>query len=105
MSLNQMFRVARLYPEGSPEFDRVIAIALTHYPENPVANLNSAIAAINRGDWEGAKYLLEKSGDSAEAENARGVVATNSGDFEEAKRHFKAAGNLPEALKNLKMLE
>lgn len=104
MSLNQMFRVARLYPEGSDEFNEVIAIALEYYPESPVANLNAAVAAMYRGDYAAALPLLEKSGDSPEAENARGVIATNDGDYEEAVRRFTAAGNLPEAAKNKAMI-
>ena len=60
MSLNQMFRVARLYPEGSKEFNRIIGIALAHYPDDPTANLNAAAAKVSEGDYEGAKSLLTK---------------------------------------------
>lgn len=105
MSLNQMFRVARLYPEGSDEFNSTIAIALQYYPEDPVANLNAAVASMNRGDYASAGSLLEKAGDSPEALNARGVMATDAGDYEEAIRLFTQAGNLPEAAKNKAMLE
>ena len=104
MSLNQMFRVARLYPEGSPEFNRVIGIALKYYPESPVANLNAAVAAIAAGDFDTAATLLEKGGDSPEAENARGVVATRNGDFDAARAHFEKALPLPAAAKNLEEL-
>ena len=104
MSLNQMFRVARLYPEGSPEFNRVIGIALKYYPESPVANLNAAVAAIAAGDFDTAATLLEKGGDSPEAENARGVVATRNGDFDAARAHFEKALPLPAASKNLEEL-
>lgn len=104
MSLNQMFRVARLYPEGSPEFNAAVETALKHYPEDPVANLNVAVAALKAGDVTRAEELLAKAGDSAEAENARAIVATYKGDFDEAARHFGNAGNLPEAAKNKGML-
>lgn len=104
MSLNQMFRVARLYPEGSDEFNATIGVALTYYPDDPVANLNAAVAAMSRGDYDGVAPLLAKAGDSPEAENARGVIATNAGDYESALRHFDAAGNLPEAAKNKAMI-
>lgn len=102
MSLNQMFRVARLYPEGSPEFNRVIGIALKYYPESPVANLNAAVAAIAEGDYDRADRLLERAGDSPEAYNARGVVATHRGDFDEARKLFEhAAPRLKEASRNI----
>lgn len=105
MSLNQMFRVARLYPEGSPDFNRVIGIALKHYPDSPVANLNAAVAAIADGAFDRAEELLVKAGDSAEAENARGVVAAHHGDFDAARLYFeKAAPKLSEARKNLEEL-
>ena len=104
MSPNQMFRVARLYPEGSPEFNRVIAIALKHYPKDPIANLNAAVAALQQGDYDVARKLLEAAGDSPEAMNARGVLATHDGDLDSARSFFDKAGNLPEAVKNKALL-
>ena len=105
MSLNQMFRVARLYPEGSAEFNRTIETALKHYPNDPVANLNAAVAAIAAGDFDRATELLAKAGDSPEAENARGILAAHRADFDTARKHFEAAGSLPEALKNRALLD
>ena len=105
MSLNQMFRVARLYPEGSDDFNRTIATALEYYPDSPVANLNAAVAAISRGEYDTASQLLTKAGNSPEAENARGIIATQNGDLDAARRHFEAAGALPEAAKNKALLD
>lgn len=104
MSLNQMFRVARLYPEGSDDFNRAMKVALEYYPDSPVANLNAAVALMKAGDYTAAAPLLEKAGDSPEANNARGVLATDRGDYEAARRYFQAAGSLPEAVKNLNLL-
>jgi tetratricopeptide (TPR) repeat protein len=105
MSLNQMFRVARLYPEGSKEFNRIIGIALAHYPDDPTANLNAAAAKVSEGDYEGAKSLLTKASDSKEVWNLRGIIATAEGEFEKAHEYFMKAGNLPEAEKNADMLK
>lgn len=105
MSLNQMFRVARLYEEGSDEFNRVIEIALRYYPDDEVANANAAVAALNRGELETAERLLRKAGNLPEAENARGVLATHRGDFDAARGHFNDAGNLPESVKNRQILK
>ena len=105
MSLEQMFRVARLYPEGSDEFNRVINIALKHYPDDPTANLNAAAAEVARGEYDKALPLLAKAGDTPEANNLRGIIATAKGDFEEAAEWFAKAGSLPEAAKNLNMLK
>ena len=105
MTLNQMFRVARLYPEGSEEFNRTIATALRYYASDPVANANAAIAAIKEGRLGEAETYLDKAGNLPEAENARGVLATYRGDYEAAVRHFDAAGILPEAQKNKALVE
>lgn len=105
MSLNQMFRVARLYPEGSDEFNRVIDIALRHYPDSETANLNAAAAYAARGDYDRAQQLLAKAGDSPEAWNLRGIILTSKGEFEQAAECFRKAGSLPEAAKNLDRLK
>lgn len=100
MSLNQMFRVARLYPEDSPEFRRTIETALKYYPDSEEANTNAAVWELNSGNYDRAAQLLERAGDNPEANNARGILATKRGDFEAALRYFDAAGNLPEARHN-----
>lgn len=101
MTLNQMMRVARLYPEGSKEFNEAIEVARRYFPDDRVARLNAAIAAINRGEFDEGERLLDSADESPEAENARGVIATWRGDFNEAVRHFKAASSLNEARENL----
>lgn len=105
LSLNQMMRVARLYPEGSDKFNEAIEIALKYYKDDEVANLNAAVAAMQREDWQRAATLLEKAGDSPEAMNARGVLATHLGDFETADSFFEKALPLPEAVKNRNLLK
>lgn len=105
LSLNQMYRVARLYPEGSHDFNSVIATTLKYYPSDPVANLNAAVTELRAGELSRAAALLEKAGDSPEAMNARGVLAARQGNFDEAASWFRKAGSLPEAVKNLQMLE
>ena len=99
-----MFRVARLYPEGSPEFNRTINIALKYYPKDRIANLNAAVAAFKRGDKQLAATLAKRSGSSPEAENLRGVIAADQGDYDAAREHFLAAGKLPEAVRNLRLI-
>lgn len=70
-----------------------------------MANLNAAVAAIAAADYDRAALLLDRAGDSPQAENARGVVAVRRGDFDSARTHFlNAADRLPEAAKNLEEL-
>lgn len=104
MSLNQMFRVARLYPEGSKEYNDVVITMLEFYPDDETANLNAASAALKTGDLKKASEYLKKSGTSPEAENARGILACWNGDIDEAREYFRKAAKLPEAAKNLEML-
>lgn len=104
LSLNQMFRVARLYPEGSPEFNEVIRTALKYYPDDAEANLNAAVAAMNADKNADVKSMLDKAGDSLEAINARGVYLARQGRYEEAAELFRRAATLPEAAKNLNQL-
>lgn len=104
MTLNQMFRVARLYPEGSPQFNAVIRKALARFPDDPTANLNAAAAAVSEGKYDEAKSLLNKAGDTPEAWNLRGIIATAEGEFEQAKNLFGKAESLPEAETNANLL-
>lgn len=104
MSLNQMMRVARLYPEGSENFDKVIETALRYYPDSEEANLNAAISALRKQDYSRAAALLPKAGNSPEAINARAVVLTHEGDFDGARKLLDTISLLPEAQKNLQML-
>lgn len=104
MSLNQMFRVARLYREGSTEFNEVIAVTLRYYSDDETANLNAAVAALSSGQFDRAARLLEKAGSSPEAENARGYLSVHGDDTESALRHFRNAGSLGEARYNLSVI-
>lgn len=104
MSLNQLFRVARLYEEGSADFNRIIQYAIDNEPLNPEANTNAAVAAIQRGDYAEAAAYANHAGDSPEARNVRGILAAYAGDYDEARRHFRAAAPLPAAAKNLTLL-
>ncbi|MDE5790602.1 MAG: DUF3868 domain-containing protein [Muribaculaceae bacterium] len=104
MSLNQMMRVARLYPEGSADFDKVIEAALKYYPDSEEANLNAAASALRRQDLKRASALLEKAGDSPEAVNARAVLLAKEGDLEGARKLLDTIESLPEAQKNRALL-
>lgn len=58
MSLNQMYRVARMYPADSDEFNDIMLKALELHPTEQTAITNAAIAAIARGEYERARELL-----------------------------------------------
>lgn len=106
LSLNHMFRIARLYKEGSPEYEHVIEVARSQFPNNPVVELNAAVAEYKAGNLEKSRELVKNAGDSPEAQNLRGVLAVEDGDYDAAAKFFEsAAGSLPEAARNLRAIE
>lgn len=104
MSLNQMFRVARLYPTGSREFNDAIAKALAYYPNNPVANLNVAASLVSEQRYEEAIPYLENAGNEPEVDNLKGIIASSKGDYSLARDYFEKAKILPEAARNLQLI-
>lgn len=50
LSIDEMFRIAQTYKEGSKEYNEVFLIAVKQNPDHPVANLNAA-CALTSCDW------------------------------------------------------
>ena len=103
LSQNEMYLVANSYEKGSKEFCEVFDIAVRMFPSDPLANLNAALASLQRGDTESAEKFLERASDSAEADNARGILALKKEDYATAKDYFRKAADagLSEAKANL----
>ena len=91
LSQEEMFLVAQTYEPGSKEFNAVMEIAVRMFPENETANLNAANTRLNAGDADGAKFYLEKAGNSPEALNARGVYESLKGNDQQARHYFALA--------------
>ena len=91
LSQEEMFLVAQTYEPGSKEFNDVMEIAVRMFPENETANLNAANTRLNAGDADGAKSYLDKSGNSPEAQNARGVYEALKGNDQQARHYFGLA--------------
>ena len=108
LSLNEMYLVANTYPNGSREFINVFETAVRLFPEDDVAKLNAAIAALSRGDTETAGQFLAqvKHQELPEYANAAGVLALLKGDYDAAERFLQAASDagLEVAGKNLEEL-
>lgn len=103
LSLNEMYLVANSYDKGSEDFRQVFDVAVRMYPDDQIANLNAANVALMRGDNASAERYLQKAGSSAEALNARGVLAVKKGDYTSARSLFNqaAAKGLAEAKANI----
>lgn len=104
LSLNEMFLVANTYAPGSKDYDKVFETAVRIYPDDEIANLNAAVIALRKDDLTAAARYLEKAGQSAEAQNARGVLAAKQGRYAEAETAF-GLSTIKEAKHNLEELQ
>lgn len=91
LSLKEFFLAAEGLEPGTPEFNKVFAIAARVFPEDPVAQINAANSAMAMGDLDSAAVLLERAGDSPEARYAKGVLAALNEDWETAAKYFSSA--------------
>lgn len=106
LSLEEMYLVANSYPTGSDDFKQVFDVAVRMFPDDETANLNAANAALQNGDRTTAERFLKKAGTSAEAQNARGVLAAMNGDTATAQQLFTEAAEkgLTAAKENIKKI-
>ena len=103
-----MYQVANSYPKGSDDFVNVFDIAVRMYPNDPVANLNSAAVALSRKDIKTAMRFMEKANkQTAEYLNNSGVYYFLNGDINQAIANFSQAAQMGnEAAKgNMKQLQ
>lgn len=107
LSQNEFYLVAQEYEPGSDEFTNVFETAIHLFPNDTVANLNAANAAMRQGNYDRARRYLLKAGDSAEAVYARGALAIREKRYDDARRYMKqaAAMGLKQASVTLNELE
>ena len=60
LSLNEIFLVAATYEKGSQAFIDLFETAVRMFPDDAIANLNAAAAALSRGDVIYAKRYLDQ---------------------------------------------
>jgi ABC-type Fe3+ transport system substrate-binding protein len=103
-----MYIVANTYEAGSPEFLGVFEVAREEFPDDPVANLNGAAAALSKNNLRDAEKFLKLSDPSTpEYANNMGVFQMLKGNYREAEKFLKRAENdgLPEAGRNMRELK
>jgi hypothetical protein len=92
LSLNEMYIVANTYEPGSPEFLKVFEVAREEFPDDPVANLNGAAAALAKNNLrEAERYLKLADPSMPEYANNMGVFLMLKGNYREAERYLKRA--------------
>lgn len=94
LGLNEFYFVAGAYEPGTVEFTEVFETAVRMFPNDEVANLNAANAAIRCGNHEAARRYLDKAGNSAEAVYARGALAVREKEYQTAALLFAKAGDM-----------
>ena len=104
---NEFYVAAGEFEPGTEEFTEVFETAVRMFPNDEIANLNAANAAMRRGDNATAAKYLAKAGDSPEAVYARAALAIRTEDYPTAKAYLKeaAAAGLEQASKTLAELE
>ena len=106
LSLRELYTVAISYKNNPAQFYKVIDMSVKLYPANPIANLNAAAAAIERGNIQDAgRYLQMASRESLAYMNCRGAYELLCNNTYEGIRLLKAAKEKgsEEAAYNLKM--
>jgi hypothetical protein len=80
LSLEEMFRVAVSYDEGSEGWYDVLLIAAKRYPNDETANLNAACACVKTKRLNDAKKYLEKAGNTPEVRYLNNIIKAMEGD-------------------------
>lgn len=106
LSLRELYTVAISYKNEPVQFYKIIDISVKIYPASPVANLNAAAAAIERGNTQAAgRYLQMASHETLAYRNCRGAYELLCNNTYEGIRLLKAAKaeGSEEASYNLKL--
>ena len=92
LSLRELYTVAISYKNTPEQFYKIIDISVKIYPASPVANLNAAAAAIERGNTQAAgRYLQMASHETLAYKNCRGAYELLCNNTYEGIRLLKAA--------------
>lgn len=95
LSLREFYILGNAAESGSEEFNAVYETAVRMYPDNAVANINAANAALQRKDFVSAERYLDRAGDSQEAIYARGALAFLKEEYDKAEQLMKEASSIP----------
>lgn len=97
LTLREFFLLGNSVTPGSDEFNEIYETAVRMYPNDPVANINAANAALQRKDYVTAEKYLARADNSNESNYARGVLAFSKGEYDKAESILKEVHGLPEA--------
>jgi tetratricopeptide (TPR) repeat protein len=107
LSLEEMYRIAYSYEEGSKLFNEVFLQAVKSFPDDKIAILNAATADILAGNFQKAKEILVQYESDPDAWNSLGLVYMYQNNFQQARYYLEKARDhgLNNADENLHSLE
>lgn len=108
LSQLEMYRVAEEYGKDSPEYREIVMETIPKYfPEDATANANAAALLIQNKEYQTARRLLERSGDTPTVWNNLGVVLLMLDELDEAEPLLRRASDsgIQEATHNLLELQ
>lgn len=79
LSVEEMYRVAKSYDEGSDGWFDALTIAANQYPEDKTANLNAACACVKLKRLTDAKRYLKGAGDTRQARYLADIIKAMEG--------------------------
>ena len=93
LSARELWDVANTYGEGTDQYMRALQIANSLYPDTAAIAITLANVALQKDDLQKAEALLERAGDSAEANNARAILYMKQRRYAEAEEALRQARN------------
>lgn len=91
LNLDEFYVAAHDLDPASEEFAQLFDVAVRMFPEDPIANLNAANVAMQRGDFDSAEKYLDRASSLPESLYARGVLAAIHEDYAAAAEWFTKA--------------
>ena len=79
LSLEEMYKVAQSYKEGTDDWLDALLIAARQYPDDPTANLNAACACVKTKRLTDAKRFLKNAGNGEQAKYVANVIKAMEG--------------------------
>jgi hypothetical protein len=109
LSQDEMYQIAHTYPKGSQEFNRTLITAGQQFPDNDIANLNGAAAALSEGNTALAETYLKhvRNTSSPVYANCMGVFYLFQRNYNMSEEYLQKAmaGGINEASHNLRELQ
>lgn len=106
LSLHEFYLAAQSMRPGTDEYNQVFDIAVRMFPDDPVANLNAANSAMQRGDLVSAARFLKKAGNSNEARYAQAILSAMNKDYDTAISMLQSLQSaMPQAQQALQQLQ